>query len=157
MKYLDIIEIFEVVERLSMHLEVIWTRLLESNTVNLSHSLGLQSHGRYYQVFPRYSQDISQIFGRFLKERGAIQFRNGYERTGEITYLRDALKWAARYFINIHPGDLRIFTEISEPNKLIGQVGNSVTDSQYCGPSEFFNLTRDVYWVIFNLKIQLES
>eukprot|EP01118_Nematostelium_gracile_P006608 TRINITY_DN2124_c0_g1_i1.p1 TRINITY_DN2124_c0_g1~~TRINITY_DN2124_c0_g1_i1.p1 ORF type:complete len:909 (+),score=181.69 TRINITY_DN2124_c0_g1_i1:72-2798(+) len=71
---------------------------------------------------------------------GAIQFRNGYERTGEITYLRDALKWAARYFINIHP----------EPNKLIGQVGNSVTDSQYCGPSEYFNLTRDVYWLTEN-------
>ena len=68
---------------------------------------------------------------------GALEYREGYERSGELRYLLDAVKWVTDYFIAGHP----------EPFKFVGQVGDSLYDFSYCGPAEEYQSTRPVYWV----------
>ena len=68
---------------------------------------------------------------------GALEYREGYERSGELRYLLDAVKWVTDYFIAGHP----------EPFKFVGQVGDSLYDFEYCGPAEEYQSPRPVYWV----------
>merc|ERR1712165_300189 len=61
---------------------------------------------------------------------GAINFQEGYEKTGQMKYIKDTIMWATDYFIDAN----RL------PNEFIGQIGAGDADHNYWGRAEDMNL-----------------
>jgi len=68
---------------------------------------------------------------------GAINFQEGYEKTGQMKYIKDTIMWATDYFIDAN----RL------PNEFIGQIGAGDADHGYWGRAEDMNMNRPVYSV----------
>jgi len=66
---------------------------------------------------------------------GGIAYKEAYEASGEMKYLKAAVKWGTDYFIKAHP----------EPNVLYGQCGNGDADHGYWGRPEEMTMGRPSY------------
>ena len=44
---------------------------------------------------------------------GAVTFKDGYEKAGEIQHMKECLKWAADYFIAAHKSDFELIAQVS--------------------------------------------
>ena len=66
---------------------------------------------------------------------GAVEYRDAYTQSGQLTHLMNNLKWATDYFIRAHPS----------ANVLYGQVGNGGTDHAWWGPAEVMPMARPAY------------
>lgn len=65
----------------------------------------------------------------------AVEYRDAYEKTGQLKPLMDNLRWADDYFVKAH----------TAPNELYGQVGNGGIDHAYWGPPETMQVSRPAY------------
>jgi endoglucanase len=68
---------------------------------------------------------------------GGLAATDGYEQAGQLTYLKDNLRWVNDYFIRAHP----------EPNVLYAQVGDGAEDHNWWGPAEVMHMERPAYRV----------
>ena len=66
---------------------------------------------------------------------GAISFQEGYEKAGQLGYIKDTIQWATDYFIDAH----------TSPNTLVGQIGNGHVDHSYWGRPEDMTMNRPAY------------
>ncbi|MBO0722292.1 MAG: glycoside hydrolase family 9 protein, partial [Blastocatellia bacterium] len=66
---------------------------------------------------------------------GAVEYRDAYTQSGQLTYLLNNLRWVNDYFIKAH----------TAPNELYGQVGNGGIDHAFWGPAEIMQMSRPSY------------
>ena len=66
---------------------------------------------------------------------GAVEYRDAYVQSGQLTHLLNNLRWATDYFVKAHPS----------ANVLYGQVGNGGTDHAWWGPAEVMPMARPAY------------
>ncbi|GAA0383628.1 glycoside hydrolase family 9 protein [Paenibacillus motobuensis] len=63
------------------------------------------------------------------------EYREGYEKAGQLDEILDNIRWATDYFVKAH----------TAPNELYGQVGNGTTDHNWWGPAEVMQMQRPSY------------
>ncbi|KAB8145977.1 endoglucanase [Chloroflexia bacterium SDU3-3] len=63
---------------------------------------------------------------------GAVEYRDAYTQSGQLTPLLNNLRFVNDYFIKAH----------TAPNELYGQVGLGNTDHQWWGPAEVMQMAR---------------
>ncbi len=63
---------------------------------------------------------------------GAVEYRDAYVSSGQLTYLLNNLRWVNDYFIKAH----------TAPNELYVQVGDGNADHNFWGPPEIMQMAR---------------
>jgi endoglucanase len=63
---------------------------------------------------------------------GMVEYRDAYEKAGQLKYALDNLKWATDYFLKAH----------TAPMELYGQVGEGGRDHAWWGPAEVMSMPR---------------
>jgi len=71
---------------------------------------------------------------------GGINFKDGYEKAGQMDYLIDCLKWSTDYFIGCHKKDF----------EFIGQIGDGYADHAYWGRPEEMTMSRPAFRITAN-------
>jgi Glycosyl hydrolase family 9/Secretion system C-terminal sorting domain/Cellulose binding domain/Divergent InlB B-repeat domain len=66
---------------------------------------------------------------------GAVDFKDGYVKSGQYTAIKENLRFVYDYFIKCH----------TAPNELYGQVGNGGTDHSFWGAPEIMTMARPSY------------
>jgi endoglucanase len=66
---------------------------------------------------------------------GAIDFKDGYVKSGQYTAIKNNLRFVYDYFIKCH----------TSPNELYGQVGNGDEDHRFWGAPEIMTMVRPSY------------
>jgi endoglucanase len=66
---------------------------------------------------------------------GAVEYREAYVNSGQLTHLLNNLRWVNDYFIKAH----------TAPNELYGQVGHGGMDHGWWGPAEVMQMVRPAY------------
>jgi endoglucanase len=66
---------------------------------------------------------------------GAISFQSGYEKAGQLQYMKECLQWATDYFIAAH----------TSTNEFYGQVGDGNADHGYWGRPEQMTMARPAF------------
>jgi endoglucanase len=66
---------------------------------------------------------------------GAVEYRNAYANSGQLTHLLNNLRFVNDYFIKAH----------TAPNELYGQLGNGGTDHAFWGSPEIMQMLRPAY------------
>lgn len=64
-----------------------------------------------------------------------IEYRDAYEKSGQLPFILDNIKWAADYFVKCH----------TAPNEFYGQVGNGGIDHGWWGAAEVMQMARPAY------------
>ncbi len=65
----------------------------------------------------------------------AVEYRDGYAKSGQLDALLGDLRWATDYFLKAH----------TAPNELYGQVGKGGDDHAFWGPPEVLQMARPAY------------
>jgi endoglucanase len=66
---------------------------------------------------------------------GAISFQSGYEKAGQLQYMKECLQWAIDYFIAAH----------TSTNELYEQAGDGNVDYGYWGRPEQMTRARPAF------------
>ena len=49
---------------------------------------------------------------------GAVTFKEGYEKAGQIQYMKECLQWSTDYFIKAHKSDYELVAQVSLRTRL---------------------------------------
>jgi len=63
---------------------------------------------------------------------GVVEYRDAYEKAGQLPFILDNIRWATDYFIKCH----------TAPNEFYGQVGEGGPDHGWWGPAEVMPMPR---------------
>lgn len=66
---------------------------------------------------------------------GLLEYWDGYDRSGQLDYMLDSIKWPLDFFIKAHP----------QPDEFYAQVGDAEADHSYWGPPELMTTPRPSY------------
>ena len=66
---------------------------------------------------------------------GLLEYWDAYEKSAQLEYMLDSIKWPLDFFIKAHP----------KPDEFYAQVGDPVADHAYWGPPELMKLLRPAY------------
>src|SRR5690606_17468505 len=97
--------------------------------------VGLDLTGGWYDAGDHVKFGFPMAFSATMLAWGAVEYRDAYEDSGQLTHLLNNLRWVNDYFIKAHPS----------PNVLYGQVGNGGTDHAWWGPAEAMSMARPAY------------
>ncbi|GAB2959952.1 glycoside hydrolase family 9 protein [Nonomuraea fastidiosa] len=97
--------------------------------------VGLDLTGGWYDAGDHVKFGFPMAFSATMLAWGAVEYRDAYVSSGQLTHLLNNLKWVNDYFIKAHPS----------PNVLYGQVGNGGTDHAWWGPAEAMAMNRPAY------------
>ncbi|WP_084958068.1 glycoside hydrolase family 9 protein [Thermoactinospora rubra] len=97
--------------------------------------VGLDLTGGWYDAGDHVKFGLPMAFTTTMLAWGAVEYRDAYAGSGQLTHLLNNLKWVNDYFIKAHPS----------PNVLYGQVGNGGRDHAWWGPAEVMPMERPAY------------
>ena len=101
--------------------------------------------GGYYDAGDHVKFGLPMAASITLLSWGAIEYREGYQQSGQYDEIQAAIKWGTDYLLKAHISDGQT------TQALYGQVGDPKTDHQYWGPPEGLAIDRPAY------KIDLEN
>ncbi|GLW10406.1 endoglucanase [Microtetraspora sp. NBRC 13810] len=96
---------------------------------------GLDLTGGWYDAGDHVKFGLPMAASATMLAWGAVEYRDAYAGSGQLTHLLNNLRFVNDYFIKAHPA----------PNVLYGQVGNGGTDHAWWGPAEAMPMTRPAY------------
>lgn len=96
---------------------------------------GLDLSGGYFDAGDTVKFGLPMAAAMTMLAWGAGEYRDGYERSGQLDEALDAIKWGTDYILNAH------VVENGETKAFYGQVGLGDIDHNYAGPVE----NADVY------------
>jgi endoglucanase len=91
--------------------------------------------GGWYDAGDHVKFNFPMAFSATMLAWGAIDFAGGYNAAGQMTFLKNNLRFVNDYFIRCH----------TAPNELWGQVGNGGTDHAWWGSAEVMAMSRPAY------------
>ena len=92
--------------------------------------VGLDLSGGYFDAGDTVKFGLPMAASMTMLAWGADEYREGYERSGQLDEALDAIKWGTDYILNAH------VTENGETKEFYGQVGIGKIDHNYSGPVE---------------------
>ncbi len=96
---------------------------------------GVDLTGGWYDAGDHVKFGLPMAASLTLLSWGVLEYREAYERTGQLPYMLDELRWAADWFVKAH----------TAPDELWGQVGHGATDHAWWGPAEVMPMARPAY------------
>ncbi|MBG0820543.1 glycoside hydrolase family 9 protein [Planomonospora sp. ID91781] len=96
---------------------------------------GLDLTGGWYDAGDHVKFGLPMAFTTTMLAWGAVEYRDAYSSSGQLTHLLNNLKFVNDYFIKAHPS----------PNVLYGQVGHGGKDHAWWGPAEAMQMERPAY------------
>ncbi|MEU6711153.1 glycoside hydrolase family 9 protein [Nonomuraea sp. NPDC046802] len=103
--------------------------------MNDGKDVGVDLTGGWYDAGDHVKFGFPMAFSATMLAWGAVEYRDAYASSGQLTHLLDNLKFVNDYFIKAHPS----------PSVLYGQVGNGGTDHAWWGPAEAMAMARPAY------------
>ncbi|MEU4696771.1 glycoside hydrolase family 9 protein [Nonomuraea dietziae] len=97
--------------------------------------VGLDLTGGWYDAGDHVKFGLPMAFTATMLAWGAVEYRDAYAASGQLTHLQNNLKWVNDYFIKAHPS----------PNVLYGQIGAGGPDHAWWGPAEVMPMARPSY------------
>ncbi|MEV4565310.1 glycoside hydrolase family 9 protein [Nonomuraea sp. NPDC049419] len=97
--------------------------------------VGVDLTGGWYDAGDHVKFGFPMAFSATMLAWGAVEYRDAYASSGQLTHLLNNLKFVNDYFIKAHPS----------ANVLYGQVGNGGTDHAWWGPAEAMAMNRPAY------------
>jgi endoglucanase len=96
---------------------------------------GLNLTGGWYDAGDHVKFGFPMAFSTTMLAWGAVEYRNAYTSSGQLTNLLNNLRWVNDYFIKAHPS----------ASVLYGQIGAGGTDHAWWGPAEVMPMARPAY------------
>ncbi|MGJ6966136.1 glycoside hydrolase family 9 protein [Streptosporangium sp. G11] len=96
---------------------------------------GLDLTGGWYDAGDHVKFGLPMAASATMLAWGAVEYRDAYASSGQLTHLLNNLKFVNDYFIKAHPS----------ANVLYGQVGNGGKDHAWWGPAEAMQMERPAY------------
>ncbi|MFE6974122.1 glycoside hydrolase family 9 protein [Streptomyces sp. NPDC057682] len=97
--------------------------------------VGLDLTGGWYDAGDHVKFGLPMAFSATMLAWGGVEQEDAYAASGQLTYLRNNLRFVNDYFIKAHPS----------PDVLYGQVGNGGADHKWWGPAEVMPMARPAY------------
>ncbi|MBF9127466.1 glycoside hydrolase family 9 protein [Plantactinospora sp. S1510] len=98
-------------------------------------SAGLDLTGGWYDAGDHVKFGFPMAFSATMLAWGAVEYRSGYQASGQLPHLLNNLRFVNDYFIKAHPS----------ANVLYGQVGKGDDDHKWWGPAEVLPMARPAY------------
>lgn len=99
--------------------------------------VGLDLTGGWYDAGDFVKFNLPMSYSSAMLAWSVFEDKDAYEKSGQLTYIMNAIKWANDYFIKCHP----------EKDVYYYQVGNAELDHKWWGPSEVMQMERPAYKV----------
>ncbi|MFK4036173.1 glycoside hydrolase family 9 protein [Nonomuraea wenchangensis] len=103
--------------------------------LNDGKDVGLDLTGGWYDAGDHVKFGLPMAYSATMLAWGAVEYRDAYSSSGQLTHLLNNLKFVNDYFIKAHPS----------ANVLYGQVGNGGTDHAWWGPAEAMQMARPAH------------
>ncbi|MFY1684342.1 glycoside hydrolase family 9 protein [Micromonospora sp. WMMD730] len=97
--------------------------------------VGVDLTGGWYDAGDHVKFGFPMAFSATMLAWGAVEYRDGYVASGQLTPLLNNLRFVNDYFIKAHPS----------ANVLYGQVGKGDDDHKWWGPAEVLPMARPAY------------
>ncbi|WP_082310004.1 glycoside hydrolase family 9 protein [Nonomuraea sp. SBT364] len=97
--------------------------------------VGLDLTGGWYDAGDHVKFGFPMAFSATMLAWGAVEYRDAYASSGQLTHLLNNLRYVNDYFVKAHPS----------PNTLYGQVGHGGRDHAWWGPAEAMAMDRPAY------------
>ncbi|MFF3852803.1 glycoside hydrolase family 9 protein [Micromonospora sp. NPDC002575] len=97
--------------------------------------VGVDLTGGWYDAGDHVKFGFPMAFSATMLAWGAVEYRDGYVASGQLTHLLNNLRFVNDYFVKAHPA----------PNVLYGQVGKGDDDHKWWGPAEVMPMARPAY------------
>ncbi|MEO3930713.1 glycoside hydrolase family 9 protein [Micromonosporaceae bacterium B7E4] len=91
--------------------------------------------GGWYDAGDHVKFGFPMAFSATMLAWGAVEYRSGYQSSGQLPHLLNNLRFVNDYFIRAHPA----------ANVLYGQVGKGDDDHKWWGPAEVLPMARPAY------------
>ncbi|MEE6312028.1 glycoside hydrolase family 9 protein [Plantactinospora veratri] len=91
--------------------------------------------GGWYDAGDHVKFGFPMAFSATMLAWGAVEYRSGYQASGQLPHLLNNLRFVNDYFIKAHPS----------ANVLYGQVGKGDDDHKWWGPAEVLPMARPAY------------
>ncbi len=99
--------------------------------------VGVDLTGGYYDAGDGVKFGLPMASSMTLLSWGGIEFAEGFERSGQLAGLRDAVRWGTDWLMKAHP----------EANVFYAQVGRGDLDHAFWGPPEQMRMARPAFKV----------
>ncbi|HEY9059024.1 MAG TPA: glycoside hydrolase family 9 protein [Pseudobacteroides sp.] len=98
---------------------------------------GLDLTGGWYDAGDHVKFNLPMAYTATMLAWSVYENRSSYEKSGQLPYILDNIKWATDYLIKCHPS----------PNVYYYQVGDGGPDHNWWGPAECMQMKRPSYKV----------
>ncbi|WP_182877078.1 glycoside hydrolase family 9 protein [Microbispora sp. H10670] len=105
------------------------------SALNDGKDVGLDLTGGWFDAGDHVKFGLPMAASTTMLAWGAVEYRDAYTSSGQISYLLNNLRFVNDYFVKAHPS----------PNVLYGQVGNGGDDHKWWGPAEVLPMARPAY------------
>ncbi len=105
------------------------------SALNDGRDVGLDLTGGWFDAGDHVKFGFPMAFTTTMLAWGAVEYRDAYSNSGQLTYLLNNLRVSNDYFIKAHPA----------PNVLYGQVGKGDDDHKWWGPAEVMPMARPAF------------
>lgn len=106
------------------------------STLQDGSDVGLDLSGGYFDAGDTVKFGLPMAAAMTMLSWGADEYREGYERSGQLDEAMDAIKWGTDYMLNAH------VVENGKTKAFYGQVGLGDIDHRYKGPVETASVYR---------------
>ncbi|MBB2909258.1 endoglucanase [Streptosporangium becharense] len=96
---------------------------------------GLDLTGGWYDAGDHVKFGLPMAATTTMLAWGAVEYRDAYASSGQLTHLLNNLRFVNDYFVKAHPA----------PNVLYGQVGHGGRDHAWWGPAEAMQMDRPAF------------
>ncbi len=105
------------------------------SALNDGNDVGVDLTGGYYDAGDGVKFALPMAGAMTLLAWGGIEFPAGYEKSGQMDYLLDAVRWGADWLMKAHP----------KPEVFYGQVGRGDLDHAFWGAPEAMQMPRPAF------------
>ncbi len=105
--------------------------------MNDGSDVGLDLTGGWYDAGDHVKFNLPMAYSANMLAWSVYEDRDAYEKSGQLKYIMDDIKWANDYFIKCHPS----------ANVYWYQVGDAGADHSWWGPCEVMQMKRPAYKV----------
>ncbi|MGF1496821.1 MAG: glycoside hydrolase family 9 protein [Elainellaceae cyanobacterium] len=101
--------------------------------------VGVDLTGGYYDAGDHVKFGFPMAASMTMLSWGVVEYLEGYEASGQLNEVLEAIKWGTDYILKAH------VTDGSSTQEFWGQVGNGQTDHAYWGSAEDMTMERPAY------------
>ena len=105
------------------------------SALNDGADVGRDLTGGYYDAGDHVKFGFPMASSMTMLGWGVVQYREGYQKSGQLDEALDAIKWGTDYILKAH----------TAPNEFYGQVGLGGVDHAYWGPPEKMTMARPAF------------